>query len=68
MDWTSLIQTGAAGLVVVVVVYAFRELRSMRDGFLNTINNHIHENTAVLQELKSMVAKLTGYLERNGRS
>ena len=66
MDWTILVQAGAGGLVVIVVFAFLREQRVTRESFLKTINNHIHENTDVLRDLKEKLAEIGGYLKRNG--
>jgi predicted PurR-regulated permease PerM len=67
MDYvTILVQAGAGGLVVIVVIYFLREMRSVREGFLNTINNHLHENTTTLQQLKEAIKEMIGFMRRNG--
>ncbi len=68
MDWILLERAGAAGLVVIVVILFLREQRNIRKSFLETINNHIHENTEVLRAIKDKLAVIGGYLKRNGRS
>ena len=61
-----IVRGGTAGAVVVVVWMFLKEIRKMRQEFMQTINNHIDHNTEVLSQLKDAIAHMTGYLDRRG--
>lgn len=73
--YEALLQIGAGGLVVFVVILFLRHLEAQRNGFLTTINNHLShvekatdKNTAVLTKIENTIETLTGVLRKNGGS
>jgi len=51
-DILKLIATGGTPVVLVAITVIFlREMRKLREEFLNTIENHIDHNTNVLHDL-----------------
>jgi len=67
-------EAGSVGIIALIVFMFLKHIKEITNGFLKTIENHINHNTdAIIENTKTMtsvdktLAKLTGYMERNGK-